>query len=63
MKCPICKQPTEKEDNKFWPFCGERCKKTDLNKWAIGDYAIKGEPASDEMGYQDQALESLSEED
>jgi endogenous inhibitor of DNA gyrase (YacG/DUF329 family) len=29
----------------FFPFCSERCKLTDLGRWAAGDYRIAGEAA------------------
>ena len=37
MKCPTCKKPTAKE---FTPFCSERCKLVDLQKWFSGGYAV-----------------------
>lgn len=43
-KCPICKKSAQEEKNTFQPFCSERCKKTDLGKWAMGDYRIPAEP-------------------
>lgn len=48
MSCPICYKAT---DQKFKPFCSERCADVDLGKWLNGSYAI---PAP---------LEDLSEED
>lgn len=43
-KCPICKKEALPEKNPWIPFCGERCKKIDLGRWALGDYRIPGEP-------------------
>ena len=37
--CPICKKETSTKDPDF-PFCSERCRLTDLGKWASGDYKI-----------------------
>jgi endogenous inhibitor of DNA gyrase (YacG/DUF329 family) len=39
-KCPICGNPAEQA---YRPFCSERCKKVDLNRWLSGVYKI---PAS-----------------
>ena len=43
--CPRCKQPTSWEDNKFRPFCSERCKAIDLGAWANDEYAIPTDDA------------------
>ncbi|MEP1442205.1 MAG: DNA gyrase inhibitor YacG [Hyphomicrobiales bacterium] len=41
-KCPICGAPTEKT---VAPFCSDRCKDIDLNRWLGGGYGI---PANDQ---------------
>jgi endogenous inhibitor of DNA gyrase (YacG/DUF329 family) len=38
-KCPICGKPAT-EGSK--PFCSERCRDVDLNRWLSGSYAIPG---------------------
>lgn len=40
----MCKRKVAKDSPQF-PFCSERCRLTDLGKWAMGDYSIPGEPA------------------
>ncbi len=40
IKCPNCKQEVNWEDNKWRPFCSERCKMIDLGTWAKEDYRI-----------------------
>jgi len=35
--CPICKKPTA---HAYRPFCSDRCKLLDLQKWLTGAYAI-----------------------
>lgn len=43
--CPICKKTdTWQPDNKFRPFCSERCKLIDLGEWATDAHVIIGEP-------------------
>lgn len=39
--CPICGKPTgEPSQARFAPFCSQRCKDVDLNRWLKGAYAI-----------------------
>jgi endogenous inhibitor of DNA gyrase (YacG/DUF329 family) len=45
-KCSYCgkeMKPADKElkNNPFSPFCSERCKLADLDKWFNGEYAIE----------------------
>jgi endogenous inhibitor of DNA gyrase (YacG/DUF329 family) len=45
-KCAICGKPVAaRAENKWFPFCSDRCKVVDLSKWLSGDYRI---PVSDE---------------
>ncbi len=44
--CPTCgAKNTWKPENKFRPFCSDRCKLIDLGEWASEGHAIPGEPA------------------
>ncbi|MFT5881235.1 MAG: endogenous inhibitor of DNA gyrase (YacG/DUF329 family) [Moritella sp.] len=44
VNCPTCTKSQEwKPENKFRPFCSERCKLIDLGEWADGERAIPGE--------------------
>lgn len=39
--CPICGKPTgETSQAGFAPFCSQRCKDVDLNRWLKGAYTI-----------------------
>lgn len=41
LKCPTCQKPIQWDpENKFRPFCSERCKLIDLGAWAEGSYFI-----------------------
>ena len=40
IKCPICRKPTQWEDNPNRPFCSERCRIIDLSKWASEEYSV-----------------------
>jgi uncharacterized protein len=35
--CPICGKPA---DEQFRPFCSQRCREVDLNRWLSGVYAV-----------------------
>jgi endogenous inhibitor of DNA gyrase (YacG/DUF329 family) len=43
--CPICGKPATKASN---PFCSERCRDVDLNRWLSGSYAIPAREGDDE---------------
>lgn len=45
ISCPRCgKKDTWSTENKFRPFCSERCKMIDLGAWAAEEYNVPGEP-------------------
>jgi endogenous inhibitor of DNA gyrase (YacG/DUF329 family) len=37
--CPICRKPADPE---FKPFCSQRCRQVDLNRWLSESYRIPG---------------------
>jgi hypothetical protein len=43
--CPICGKPSVRENH---PFCSERCRDVDLNRWLSGSYAIPARPDEDD---------------
>lgn len=43
--CPQCAEATEfSANNRFRPFCSERCRVIDLGGWASDRYRIAGNP-------------------
>jgi endogenous inhibitor of DNA gyrase (YacG/DUF329 family) len=44
-KCPICGKPTVEASK---PFCSERCRDVDLNRWLSNSYAIPGATEDDQ---------------
>jgi endogenous inhibitor of DNA gyrase (YacG/DUF329 family) len=47
VRCPRCGKQTEySPDNKWRPFCSERCKMIDLGKWAAEDYRVPDDTPS-----------------
>ncbi len=50
VKCPLCKTETiYSKENKYRPFCSEKCHLIDLGEWVEGNYAIsdKNDPLQD----------------
>jgi endogenous inhibitor of DNA gyrase (YacG/DUF329 family) len=46
ITCPECgKKGTWTADNKYRPFCSERCKLIDLGEWADESKRLPGEPS------------------
>ena len=43
--CPICGKPATPQSH---PFCSERCRDVDLNRWLSGSYAIPAAPSDDD---------------
>ncbi|WP_424629169.1 DNA gyrase inhibitor YacG [Bradyrhizobium sp. SYSU BS000235] len=43
--CPICGKPATEASK---PFCSERCRDVDLNRWLSGSYAIPAREGDDE---------------
>ncbi len=37
VPCPECGRPSHRE---HYPFCSDRCRNVDLNRWLTGSYAI-----------------------
>jgi endogenous inhibitor of DNA gyrase (YacG/DUF329 family) len=43
--CPICGKPAVEASR---PFCSERCRDVDLNRWLSNSYVVPGRPEADE---------------
>ena len=56
--CPTCgKKNTWTPENKFRPFCSDRCKLIDLGEWASDERRIAGEPADPNQNIEDNELD------
>jgi len=44
-RCPTCRGVSNREGNKVFPFCSERCQLVDLGRWLNEDYRVPAEPA------------------
>lgn len=50
VKCPQCgKSVSWVAEERFKPFCSERCKLIDLGCWAYGEHVIPGESVGPEI--------------
>ena len=50
VKGPQCGEPAAYcADNKWRPFCSERCRLIDLGEWASEGYQIAAEPSLDDF--------------
>jgi endogenous inhibitor of DNA gyrase (YacG/DUF329 family) len=48
VPCPRCGTVTDySTENKWRPFCSERCRLIDLGKWAAEDYRVAEEMRDD----------------
>lgn len=45
--CPECGRPSARDT---YPFCSNRCKDVDLNRWLTGAYVITGRDDEEEDG-------------
>lgn len=55
-RCPQCGEPAAlSTDNRWRPFCSERCKLLDFGAWATGRYAIAA--AEDESDPEEPSVE------
>ena len=48
--CPECGRPSSRAD---YPFCSERCRNIDLNRWLSGSYAIPVTEEEENTGPED----------
>jgi endogenous inhibitor of DNA gyrase (YacG/DUF329 family) len=47
--CPTCKGPSRfSSDNRWRPFCSERCRSIDLGAWASESYRVDAAPSADD---------------
>ena len=49
-ECPICNQGSQ---DKYRPFCSQRCSEIDLGRWFNGSYVIEGNQTSDGQSTDD----------
>ncbi|HYW56362.1 MAG TPA: DNA gyrase inhibitor YacG [Polaromonas sp.] len=56
--CPTCNGPSVyAPDNRFRPFCSERCKNVDLGAWASEGFRLPADAPPDDQVYGDAKLQ------
>lgn len=56
--CPTCSGPSVyAPDNRFRPFCSERCKNVDLGAWASESFRMPADAPPDDQVYGDAKLQ------
>ncbi len=56
--CPTCSGPSVYgPDNRFRPFCSERCKNVDLGAWASESFRMPADAPPDDQVYGDARLQ------
>ena len=59
VSCPHCgKEHVWSSDNRWRPFCSERCKQIDLGAWANEEYRVPVVEDTDEFALDDQVKPS-----
>jgi len=59
VSCPTCQTEIQwSSENKYRPFCSERCKLIDLGAWADEEYSIASEPVSPLDDFSSQAADN-----
>ncbi|NLS93495.1 MAG: DNA gyrase inhibitor YacG [Planctomycetaceae bacterium] len=44
MRCSICGRAFDSEQSRTMPFCSQRCKDIDRNRWLNEEYGLPWEP-------------------
>ncbi|NJK91947.1 MAG: DNA gyrase inhibitor YacG [Blastochloris sp.] len=60
--CPTCRRRGAWFEDRFGPFCSERCKLVDLGKWFNAEHVIS-EPLSADHFEDSELLDSIPEVD
>jgi uncharacterized protein len=58
VRCPACGGDSlYGPQNRWRPFCSERCKSMDLGAWASEQFRVEGEDPPDEQPFGDPRLQ------
>ena len=56
--CPTCGGPSiYSQENRYRPFCGERCKNVDLGAWASEGFRMPADAPPDDQVFGDAKLQ------
>jgi uncharacterized protein len=55
VACPTCRKPARwSPENKYRPFCSDRCRLIDLGEWAGEGHRIPGDRTFDDILSEDE---------
>ncbi|MFT4651965.1 MAG: endogenous inhibitor of DNA gyrase (YacG/DUF329 family) [Porticoccaceae bacterium] len=58
VKCPTCKKDVAwTKEQKYRPFCSQRCQQIDFGDWASESYSIPVDPSFDDGQLDEEDLE------
>ena len=58
VACPTCGGPSVyAQENRFRPFCSERCKNVDLGAWASEGFRMPADTPPDDQVFGDSKLQ------
>ena len=58
VKCPTCKKDVAlTKEQKYRPFCSQRCQQIDFGDWASESYSIPVDPSFDDGQLNEEDLE------
>jgi len=63
MRCPVCERQTTRKGNPYRPFCSERCKLIDLDRWLSERYRIPAAADTAETPMEGAPAPQAAEED
>ncbi len=50
INCPTCQKPQVWDpENRYRPFCSQRCRLIDLGEWASENHRIAGDPLTADL--------------
>ena len=47
IRCSICDRPFDSQQSTTMPFCSERCRLLDLNRWLEEGYGLASDPEAE----------------
>jgi len=48
VRCPTCNQPFDPQHTQAMPFCSDRCRRIDLNRWLKEEIGLPAPETADE---------------
>ena len=62
IQCPVCGNRFDIGLTEAMPFCSERCRRVDLNRWMEEEYGVPWVPKPDEIEELEETSEHYDEQ-